>query len=264
MFFSDKLRWRHPVGDKELNAYIDGELAAAARSRVEAHMESCAACRQAVGELRAVSRALQALPGARAPRSFALREADVAPLPGRAQQAGWLAGATPLLGGVATVAVLVFFVLVGVDVSDRSSGGDSSELASLPSEEVQDDGIITSNSSAEPSVQYDGDQRAVEDAPELSENGVAPPIGLPAADDGAEPPEEPLPATGGDIPNDESFSNRAVADEEDGPDESTRELLNREPGGDDSSRLRIAEAATAAVALAAGGSLALVWWRRRV
>ena len=169
----------------------------------------------------------------------------------------------PRLVLIAIASTLIILATACSAALDRGDG-DAGELAALPSEEVQEDGIITSNSSAEPSVQYDGDQRAVEDAPELSENGVAPPIGLPAADDGAEPPEEPLPATGGDIPNDESFSNRAVADEEDGGFYGTSESVKPGPNDDDSSRLRIAEAATAAVALAAGGSLALVWWRRRV
>ncbi len=253
MRFWSILRRRHPIGDQELNAYIDGELADAARARVEAHIESCAVCRQAVSELRAVSRALQALPGARAPRSFALRQADVAPFPGRAQRGGWLAGATPLLGGVATGAVLVFFVLVGVDVTDRSSGSDAGEFAALSSENVQEDGSTTSpfDVSAEPSAQYDGDTRAAEDAFELSENGAL-------------PPEAPLPATGGDLPNDDLSNNGKVVRDEGLSDDSTPGSLSPKPGGDDSSRIRIAEAATAAVALAAGGSLALVWWRRRV
>ena len=232
-------RQRHRIGDEELNAYIDGELDAAARSRVEAHMESCAACRETVGELRTVSQALQALPGAQAPRSFALREADVKPMP--AQRAGWLAGATPLLGGVATVAFLAFFVLVGVDVADRSADSDAGSAASRT---LSDERLSS--------------ETAAEDTAFGAEIQEGPP------DDGAPPLEDaPLAATGADIPDVESQNNGGVASDEDPADGTTRELLDPEPGDDDNSRLRIAEAATAAVALAAGGSLALVWWRRR-
>lgn len=248
MLFWDNFRRRHPIGDEELNAYIDGELDAAARARVEAHLESCAACREAVDELRTVSQALQALPRAQAPRSFALREADVEPMPAR--QAGWLAGATPLLGGVATVAFLAFFVLVGVDVADRSSGGDASDSGTGTSAAITEQDTALGADTLESQFESGDSERGVADA-------------LPPAGDGAAPPEAPLAATGDDIPDDDSPNNGDAVSDEEGAMESTRELLDPEPGGDDSSRLRIAEAATAAVAIAAGGSLALVWWRRR-
>lgn len=249
MLFWDNLRRRHPIGDEELNAYIDGELDAAARSRVEAHIESCAVCREAVGELRAVSRALQSLPRAQAPRSFVLCEADVEPAP--AQPAGWLAGATPLLGGVAAVAFLAFFVLVGVDVTDRSTDSDATSAGARFSNEMTEQETTLSGERPEGlSDEYGDSERDAENA-------------LPPAEDGAAPEEVPLAATGGDIPDDKAPQAGDVASEEDAPDESTLEILNLEPGDDDSSRLRIAEAATAAVAIAAGGSLALLWWRRR-
>ncbi len=247
MLFWNNLRRRHPLGDEELNAYIDGELDAAARARVEAHIESCAACREAVGELRAVSRALQSLPRAQAPRSFALREADVEPMPAR--QAGWLAGATPLLGGVATVAFLAFFVLVGVDVTDRSVDRDAGDSGTDAYGAMTEQNTALSAEMPEGQIESGDSERDAADA-------------LPPADEGAAPPEAPLPATGGDIPDDEAPQADDVAIDEDGPDE-TLEILNLEPGGDGSSRIRVAEAATAAVAIAAGGLLALGWRRRR-
>lgn len=249
MLFWNILRRRHPVGDEELNAYIDRELDDAARSRVEAHLESCAACREAVAELRMVSRALQALPHAQAPRSFALREADVEPMPAR--QAGRLAGATPLLGGVATVAFLAFFVLVGVDVADRSSGGDASDSGMGTSAAITEQDTALGAETLEGQFESGDSERDAENA-------------LPSSDDSAAPPEAPLAATGGDIPNDDSPNYGDVARDEDGADDRIFTTRDGEPGGDDSSRLRMAEAATAAVAIAAGGSLALVWWRRRV
>ncbi len=249
MLFWDNLRRRHPIGDEELNAYIDGELDAAASSRVEAHMESCAACRETVGELRTVSQALQSLPRVQAPRSFALREVDVEPAPART--AGWLAGATPLLGGVAAVAFLAFFVLVGVDVTDRSEDSDAmSAGASLSSEMTERNTAL--------------DAEMPEGLPEADEATRDAENALPSAGDGAAPPEEaPLAAAGDDIPNDDLSNNGDVISDEGGPDDTSGGFQVLEPGDDDSSRLRIAEAATAAVAIAAGGLLALVWWRRR-
>ncbi|MCH8949961.1 MAG: zf-HC2 domain-containing protein [Chloroflexi bacterium] len=251
MLFWDNLRRRHPIGDEELNAYIDGELDAAARSRVEAHIESCAACRESVAELRTVSQALQSLAGAQTPRSFALREADVEPFPGRARQAGWLAGATPLLGGVAAVAFLAFFVLVGVDVTDRSADSDAGDSQASTYAAITEQGTAL-------------DAEMLEGLPEADDETRAAESSLPPAEDGAAPPEAPLAATGNAAPNNDLSNNGAVAGDEDTADDSVPGLLNLEPGGDDSSRLRIAEAATAAVAIVAGGSLALVWWRRRV
>lgn len=52
-----------------LSAWIDGELAAEERSRAEAHVASCAACRQALEELREMSAAIRGLPRERAPES---------------------------------------------------------------------------------------------------------------------------------------------------------------------------------------------------
>ena len=249
MLFWNILRRRHPIGDEELNAYIDGELDDAVRSRVEAHVESCAACREAVDELRTVSQALQALPRAQAPRSFALREADVEPMPAR--QAGWLAGATPLLGGVVTVAFLAFFVLVGVDVAGRPADRDASSADSAFSSELTEQDTAYRAETLESQFESGDSERDAANA-------------LPPADDGAAPPKAPLPAGGDDIPDVESPSNGDVVSDEDGADDSTLTIRESEPGDDDSSRIRVAEAATAAVAIAAGGSLALIWWRRRV
>ena len=75
---------KHPVDDATLNAYVDGELGEAERARVEAHIDACATCRDAIAELRALGGAMSALPRARAPRSFALRESDV-----RRPEAAW-------------------------------------------------------------------------------------------------------------------------------------------------------------------------------
>ncbi len=55
-----------------LSAYVDGEVAESDRRRVEAHLESCDACRTELEELRATVSLLRRMPELAVPRSFAL------------------------------------------------------------------------------------------------------------------------------------------------------------------------------------------------
>ena len=141
-------RRKHPINDGELNAYVDDQLAAGARDRLETHVESCSACRETLVELRAVRQALHDLPHERAPRSFALRQADVeAPVPTRA--AGAFAGAPSLLGALATVSIVAFVVLVAVDAGGTPTGGSGADSVPLGFV-VQDDEGTTGRWSGEP------------------------------------------------------------------------------------------------------------------
>jgi anti-sigma factor RsiW len=117
---------RHPFDEEELSAHVDGRLSPAESARLERHLASCEACRRQLGELRAVVEGLRALPSVPAPRSFALRPEQVeaerraapaAPVPGiqRALAFG--------PAGIAVVALLLFGVLVGVDLSTVGGGG---------------------------------------------------------------------------------------------------------------------------------------------
>jgi len=110
--------------DDELSAYLDGRLGAGSRERVGGHVDGCAICRQALDGLRAVQTSLRGL-RAKAPRSFALREADVRPA--RSRAAGGFAGVMPLLSGVTAMAMIAFFAVVGVDMS--GGGASSSQSA---------------------------------------------------------------------------------------------------------------------------------------
>ncbi|HEV2125012.1 MAG TPA: zf-HC2 domain-containing protein, partial [Chloroflexota bacterium] len=56
----------------ELNAYIDGELEAAERDRVSAHIRDCERCRADLADLSRIKLALTQLPQLRAPRPFTL------------------------------------------------------------------------------------------------------------------------------------------------------------------------------------------------
>ena len=229
------LFWRrkHPIRDEELSAYVDGQLDAAAGARLEAHIESCAACRDTLVELRAVRAAMAAMPRSSAPRSFTLREEDVQPQPSRGAFAA-LGAAPALLGGVATVALVAFVVLVGIDVTDESSGGAAGTANRLgavsdASEESLEDGIATIAPEARGTTAGQGDANL---------------------------------EAGGDGEIDEAQENEYSSAP---PAEKTQILAYDDlvTEADDGPNLRLAEAAAAAIALVAGGSLALVWWRRR-
>ena len=228
-------RRRHPVSDEELSAYIDGQLAPAARTRLEAHIETCAGCQDALAELRSLQGALSSLPQAQAPRSFALREVDV-DLHEAASQVGMFSRATPVLSGVAMVAAFVFVVLVGVDLSGPGSGGRGDDSSGA--------GFANLEAAPAPGTIAGADELDGADA-RLEEQGFA------EGDSEAAEPEAPqeLPADGArDLPA-TSFEPPPSA-----------ELVAED---DDRTLLRAAEAATAALALVAGGSLLLARWRRR-
>lgn len=59
----------HP--DDVLSAYLDDELAPAARREVEGHLTSCAQCRSELDEVAAARRAIRILPVHGAPRELA-------------------------------------------------------------------------------------------------------------------------------------------------------------------------------------------------
>jgi len=257
-------RNRHQVDEAALNAFVDGELDAVEAARVTLHAGACAACRETIAELRALSGAMKSLAVERAPRSFVLREADVtsAPAAESTPRGGLLAGATPLLGGVAMVAFLVFFVLVGVDVTGERSSDEASfagELVPQSSETARDadSGALSDDGALEADAALPADNEAPVRAPDgqatgdgeaeamfpLAAVGEGPDVGGgdleadddPAAVDGM-PPDETL-----------AIGNTVAFDQSD----------------DDSSRLRLAQTASAAVALVAGGSATVLWWRRR-
>jgi hypothetical protein len=72
------LQFRHSRFRRDLSAYLDDMLSERARRRLEAHLDSCEACRQELAELRGTVEALGSLPMAEVPRSFTLAAAPVA------------------------------------------------------------------------------------------------------------------------------------------------------------------------------------------
>jgi anti-sigma factor RsiW len=117
---------RHPFGEEDLSAYLDGRLSASESARLEAHLTSCEACRRNLDGLRAVVEGLRGLPAVAAPRSFALRPEQVE-APRRQAPAGRVARRQPTLAfgpaGVAVAALLLLVVLAGVDLGTSGGGG---------------------------------------------------------------------------------------------------------------------------------------------
>ncbi len=241
---------RQHIKEADLSAYVDGRPEQTARVRIEAHAEVCDDCREALVELRALRTALRELPRAAAPRSFALREADVRPV-ASAQPTGGSARAPALLGGLASVALVAFVMLVSVDVLDQPSEERAASGAPLATQL----GDVTEGQPAAPGL-------ATPDMETLRTPGDA----VAEGDDGAAEidaaPGKELPGTftegAQDCPPNADCP--AVQDEASEPSRSGE----AGPGDDRRVPLRVGEAAAAAVAIMAAGSLALVYWRRRV
>ncbi|UCH86265.1 MAG: zf-HC2 domain-containing protein [Dehalococcoidia bacterium] len=117
------MQFRHRRFRRDLSAYVDDMLSERARRRLEAHLDSCEACRQELAELRVTVEALGSLPMAEAPRSFTLAAAPVAevrPRPAARRLEFGLRLAT------ATAAFALALVLIG-DFAGLPGGGDEEE-----------------------------------------------------------------------------------------------------------------------------------------
>jgi hypothetical protein len=118
------LQFRHRRFRRDLSAYLDGVLPQRARRRLEAHLDSCQACRQELTELRSTVEALGSLPMAEVPRSFALAAAPVAEVRPRPAPRGLEFG---LRLATATAAFALTLVLIG-DFAGLPGGGEKEEM----------------------------------------------------------------------------------------------------------------------------------------
>jgi hypothetical protein len=186
---------RHRRLRDQLSAYIDGALGPAAAGRLEAHLEDCARCRTELEQLRSTIAALQELPEAQVPRSFALSpERAAAPRPSMT--------ATPLAFGTRIAAAGVAAALAAVLVVDLGDlGGDGAvEEASAPqlaAERQADDvrangegaagdepaatGTMYDEQTDEGGLAAEGDAAAGAGAPEPEGDALREPAGAPAA-----------------------------------------------------------------------------------
>jgi hypothetical protein len=101
---------------KQLGPYLDGELQGAARRALQAHLETCAACRAELAELRQLSTALRSTPlpaGLMPANQFVDQLAGRLP-PRPASPAGFPASRASWLAPVALLAVVVLLQVVSV------------------------------------------------------------------------------------------------------------------------------------------------------
>jgi hypothetical protein len=120
-------RAAHP--EEQLSAYVDGELDARARRRVEAHLAGCDACSALLAELQVTKSMLAALPRQEPRRSFRLGPQYAAqPRPVARRSAWTFAPAAALTVLVALLAV----DLAGLSSSSNDAGSFSTAGASRP------------------------------------------------------------------------------------------------------------------------------------
>ena len=221
----------HATND-ELNAYLGGALGESVRERIRGHVHACAICQEALEGLRAVQVSLRGLQ-AKAPRSFALREAAVRPA--LARPAGGLARATPLLSGVTALALIAFFAVVSFDMSGGGFNASKSARSGVPQSPLD----------------AAGDESMYEPAPGASDTASLGEIER-TTDEG-----QRLTVT----------ASGAAFNDTGAPQAATPEPVVSAPAGedgDDTVKLRIAEGALAALALASGASALVLVRRRRI
>lgn len=253
---------KHQPDREALSAYLDAELTAARASELDTHLASCAACAEAIAGMGQVRSMLRAMPEAEAPRSFRLREADVA-----AASRGISAPPTPLMRAMpllSAAAVIVFAVTVGFDVAGSGSDGDSESSAML---EIASDGTMTNayapddnaGSGPPPGALAPDDEADVARETESGDSdGSDSSAGAGAAPSGGESAAGTAPASA----DSELPEARGPVAEETQADRATSLAIEDTDDGGNNLVLRIVQVTSAVVALAAAG-LAVRTWRKR-
>lgn len=120
-------RFRHRRLRRDLSAYLDDMLSSNERRRLEKHLDTCAACRRELAELRVTRDSLSELPLAEVPRSFTLAtvpEPVMRPRPVTRRLEFGLRLAT-------TAAAFVLAVVVIGDFAGLAGDGGDDEAASV-------------------------------------------------------------------------------------------------------------------------------------
>ena len=154
---------RHRRTRALLSSYIDGEVSAAERRRVEAHAAGCSECRDEIESLRATVELVRALPDLELPRSFELTR-----LPERQPRVSFGVWAPRL---ATSVAGLLLVALLAADFAGTlaQSGGFDEEAAEMQ---------LAAPAPAAPAAMA---QAAEASAPQQSQAAAAPPMAAQAA-----------------------------------------------------------------------------------
>src|SRR5687767_2596357 len=98
----------------DLSAYLDGALAPARRSEIDAHLGTCPSCRGSLAELRSTALLIGALPAARPSRNL---------VPALAPRMNWLRPLRSFSALAAGMFVLAFMASATLDTGFRMGGG---------------------------------------------------------------------------------------------------------------------------------------------
>jgi hypothetical protein len=121
---------KHQPDRETISAYLDGQLAPARVTALDAHIASCENCRDELERLRELRATLRAMPVAEAPRSFRLTPSQAGARAAIPAPPPMLMRAMPAL----TAAALVVFAITGwISLSDSGADGDNGALARFES-----------------------------------------------------------------------------------------------------------------------------------
>jgi hypothetical protein len=124
---------RHARIRELLDAFVDRELSPSDMERVEAHLPSCAPCRDAVAATRAVKASLAALPEAPVPRSFRLTPAMAArPSPRPAKPAAPVFLVAARFAAAASVAAFTVAGTLSLTSGGDTGGGATMSASGVP------------------------------------------------------------------------------------------------------------------------------------
>jgi hypothetical protein len=130
---------RHARWQKQLDAYIDGELSADGVRRLDAHLAGCSGCANEVAERRELKRMAAALPQMPAPRSFRITPGMLAEAPVTKPTAG--RPVVMRLGQVtAGLAMVAFAGVLAADLAQSDENGTGQQQASGDSAQPMSDG----------------------------------------------------------------------------------------------------------------------------
>lgn len=227
---------RHRAFRENLSAYLDDQLSARERRRLEDHLATCAACLGELEELRAVVEAVKSLPAAPVPRSFTIEPAAL-PRPAAAPRASLA------FGVLSAAALVVFAALLGSDLLTRPGGEPTREEEAVS--EAMAPAALEAREGAEP---YEGGAPATAETFAPGAAAPAPTMAAPG-----EAPATPAPAPG-EPEEEEAEATPLAAERAPAPGV-------EEEGGGGRTVLRALEVAFGGVFLVALGGA--VWMRRR-
>jgi hypothetical protein len=123
----------HHVAEDLLSAYLDNQVTAAERDRIEGHLHSCAVCQRELDTLRQTVTLLRAMPRVQVPHAFTLSEAQVG-IRRPAARPAWYGGA---LRGFAAVTAMLLVALVAANLLRRQTWTPSEMVALAPKPAVE-------------------------------------------------------------------------------------------------------------------------------